>query len=255
MYPGVWRQGDWVRFSEQGTCVITGRSDATLNRGGVRMGTSELYAVVEEFAEVEDSLVVHLEDDEGGPGELVLFVVADLDDDLRGRIAGALRTRALAAPRAGHDRRRARDPAHADRKEARGAGEADPARCASGYGRQQRRARWSRARSMLSCSSPRRGGEDDGRTASPGAAADRQRGRAATAAGSCARRWRSSRTRRASASCCGTGPRRRRTASSWPSGRRAGRRLGRADVGRGGREGERRRAGAARPRARSRSGR
>ena len=44
MYPGVWRQGDWVRFSEQGTCVITGRSDATLNRGGVRMGTSELYS-------------------------------------------------------------------------------------------------------------------------------------------------------------------------------------------------------------------
>jgi acetoacetyl-CoA synthetase len=92
MYPGVWRQGDWVRFSEQGTCVVTGRSDATLNRGGVRMGTSELYAVVEDFAEVEDSLVVHLEDDEGGPGELVLFVVADLDDDLRGRIAGALRS-------------------------------------------------------------------------------------------------------------------------------------------------------------------
>jgi acetoacetyl-CoA synthetase len=92
MYPGVWRQGDWVRFSEQGTCVITGRSDATLNRGGVRMGTSELYAVVEEFSEVEDSLIVHLEDDEGGPGELVLFVVADLDDDLKRRIAGALRS-------------------------------------------------------------------------------------------------------------------------------------------------------------------
>ena len=68
MYPGVWRQGDWCRFCEQGTCVITGRSDATLNRGGVRMGTSELYAVVEEFAEVEDSLIVHLEDDQGGPG-------------------------------------------------------------------------------------------------------------------------------------------------------------------------------------------
>jgi acetoacetyl-CoA synthetase len=91
-YPGVWRQGDWVRFSEEGTCVVTGRSDATLNRGGVRMGTSELYAVVEEFAEVRDSLVVHLEDDEGGPGELLLFVVADdLDDDLRARIAGAVR--------------------------------------------------------------------------------------------------------------------------------------------------------------------
>jgi acetoacetyl-CoA synthetase len=91
-YPGVWRQGDWVRFSEAGTCIITGRSDATLNRGGVRMGTSELYAVVEEFSEVSDSLVVHLEDDEGGPGELLLFVVAELDDGLRNRIADALRT-------------------------------------------------------------------------------------------------------------------------------------------------------------------
>ena len=91
-YPGVWRQGDWVRFSDAGTCVITGRSDATLNRGGVRMGTSELYAVVEEFPEVSDSLVVHLEDDEGGPGELLLFVVAELDEDLRNRIAQALRT-------------------------------------------------------------------------------------------------------------------------------------------------------------------
>ena len=69
-----------------------GARDATLNRGGVRMGTSELYAVVEEIDEVADSLVVHLEDDEGGPGELVLFVVADLDDDLRSRLAGALRT-------------------------------------------------------------------------------------------------------------------------------------------------------------------
>ena len=92
VYPGLWRQGDWVRFSAEGTCIITGRSDATLNRGGVRMGTSELYTVVEELPEVTDSLVVHLEDDEGGPGELVLFVVAELDDDLRGRIAGALRS-------------------------------------------------------------------------------------------------------------------------------------------------------------------
>ena len=93
MYPGVWRQGDWVRFSELGTCVITGRSDATLNRGGVRMGTSELYSVVEEFAEVQDSLVVHLEDDDGGPGKLLLFVVAEeLDEALRARIARALRS-------------------------------------------------------------------------------------------------------------------------------------------------------------------
>jgi acetoacetyl-CoA synthetase len=91
VYPGVWRQGDWVRFSPAGTCIITGRSDATLNRGGVRLGTSELYAVVEEMPEVADSLVVHLEDPEGGAGELILFVVADLDDGLRGRIAGRLR--------------------------------------------------------------------------------------------------------------------------------------------------------------------
>jgi acyl-coenzyme A synthetase/AMP-(fatty) acid ligase len=91
-YPGVWRQGDWVRFSAEGTCIITGRSDATLNRGGIRMGTSELYTVVEEFAQVQDSLVVHLEDDGGGPGELLLFVVAELDEELEARIATALRT-------------------------------------------------------------------------------------------------------------------------------------------------------------------
>ena len=67
--------------------MITGRSDATLNRGGVRMGTGEFYAVVEELDEVADSLVVHLEDPEGGPGELLLFVQLrerrELDDALR----------------------------------------------------------------------------------------------------------------------------------------------------------------------------
>ncbi len=95
LYPGVWRQGDWILFTERGSCVITGRSDATLNRGGVRMGTSELYAVVEDVAEVSDSLIVHIEDDEGGAGELILFVVLaeapELDDALRARIKGALR--------------------------------------------------------------------------------------------------------------------------------------------------------------------
>ncbi|HVA30230.1 MAG TPA: acetoacetate--CoA ligase [Gaiellaceae bacterium] len=95
MFPGVWRQGDWIMFSERGSCVVTGRSDATLNRGGVRLGTSEFYSVVEELPEIVDSLVVHLEDDEGGAGELVLFVVladgVSLDDDLRGRIGRALR--------------------------------------------------------------------------------------------------------------------------------------------------------------------
>jgi acetoacetyl-CoA synthetase len=95
MFPGVWRQGDWIMFTERGSCVITGRSDATLNRGGVRLGTGELYAVVEELDEVTDSLIVHLEDSEGGAGELVLFVQlragVELDDGLRGAIARALR--------------------------------------------------------------------------------------------------------------------------------------------------------------------
>ena len=91
-YPGVWRHGDWVLFTERGSCVITGRSDATLNRGGVRLGTSELYGVVEEMDEVLDSLVVHLEQTD----DLLLFVVLRdgvlLDDPLRSRISDALRT-------------------------------------------------------------------------------------------------------------------------------------------------------------------
>ncbi len=94
-FPGVWRQGDWIRFTERGSCVITGRSDATLNRGGVRLGTGEFYSVVEEFDEIVDALVIHLEDAEGGAGELVLFVVpkpgVTVDDALRARIARALR--------------------------------------------------------------------------------------------------------------------------------------------------------------------
>ena len=95
--PGVWRHGDWITITDRGTCVITGRSDATLNRGGVRLGTSEFYSVVESLPQVADSLVVHLEDTEGGAGTLLLFVtVADggsLDDALLGAIRTALRTR------------------------------------------------------------------------------------------------------------------------------------------------------------------
>lgn len=96
MYPGVWRQGDWIEFSERGTCVLAGRSDATLNRGGVRLGTGEFYAVVEQMQEIADSLVVHLEDPEGGSGQLLLFVVpaaeTTLDDELIARIGRALRS-------------------------------------------------------------------------------------------------------------------------------------------------------------------
>ncbi|HEX9504733.1 MAG TPA: acetoacetate--CoA ligase, partial [Acidimicrobiia bacterium] len=106
-YPGVWRHGDWITFSADGACVISGRSDATLNRGGVRLGTSDFYRVVEDFPEVADSLVVHLEgagaDD--AMGELILFVAlapgAALDDSLRERIGQRLR-REL-SPRHGPD--------------------------------------------------------------------------------------------------------------------------------------------------------
>ena len=94
-WPGVWRHGDWVTITERGSCVITGRSDATLNRGGVRLGTAEFYAVVEAIPGIADSLVVHLEDDGGGAGELLLFVAlrenAALDEALRTRIRSALR--------------------------------------------------------------------------------------------------------------------------------------------------------------------
>ena len=94
-WPGVWRHGDWLTITDRGSCVITGRSDATLNRGGVRLGTAEFYSVVEGLPEVADSLVVHLEDPDGGPGRLLLFVVlregAVLDDSLRARIAAELR--------------------------------------------------------------------------------------------------------------------------------------------------------------------
>ncbi len=96
LYPGIWRQGDWISFSERGSCVVTGRSDATLNRGGVRLGTGEFYGVIEEMPEIVDSLVVHLEDGDGGPGELMLFVVLAggtvLDDELRASIGRRLRS-------------------------------------------------------------------------------------------------------------------------------------------------------------------
>ena len=91
-FPGVWRHGDWVTFTERGSCVISGRSDATLNRGGVRIGTAEFYAVVEALPEVADSLVVHLDVDDD---RLLLFVALRdgeaLTDALRGRLVDELR--------------------------------------------------------------------------------------------------------------------------------------------------------------------
>jgi len=93
-FPGVWRHGDWIEILPDGGCVIYGRSDATLNRGGVRMGTSEFYRVVESFPEIADSLVVDT-GRLGAEGRLVLFIQPaqghELDDDLTSRIKSALR--------------------------------------------------------------------------------------------------------------------------------------------------------------------
>ena len=95
VYPGIWRHGDWIELLPDGGCVIYGRSDATLNRGGVRMGTSEFYRVVEGFAEVGDSLVVDT-GRLGAEGRLILYVVpaagCELDDDLAARLRAALRS-------------------------------------------------------------------------------------------------------------------------------------------------------------------
>jgi acetoacetyl-CoA synthetase len=75
-FPGVWRHGDWVRVTPRGSYVIYGRSDSTLNRGGVRMGTADFYAVVEGFAEVADSLVIDTTELGGrDEGALLCFLV------------------------------------------------------------------------------------------------------------------------------------------------------------------------------------
>ncbi len=85
MYPGVWRHGDWIQITPRGTAVISGRSDSTINRGGVRMGTSEIYRAVLGVQDVVDALVVDLPR-EGTDGWMPLFVVlregASLDDSL-----------------------------------------------------------------------------------------------------------------------------------------------------------------------------
>jgi acetoacetyl-CoA synthetase len=90
-YPGVWRHGDWIKITDRGSCIITGRSDATLNRGGVRMGTSEFYSVVESIEGVTDSLVVHL-DGGSAAGSLVLLVASEQGgESLAGQIRRQLR--------------------------------------------------------------------------------------------------------------------------------------------------------------------
>jgi acetoacetyl-CoA synthetase len=87
-YPGVWRHGDWLRITPRGSAVIYGRSDSTINRGGIRIGTAEVYAAVLAIPEVIEALAVDVPSEDGtGDGYLFLFVVladgAELDDSVR----------------------------------------------------------------------------------------------------------------------------------------------------------------------------
>ncbi len=97
MYPGTWRHGDWIRITPRGGAVIYGRSDATINRQGVRMGTSEIYRAAGAIEEVVDALVVDVPRGADGAEDLwmALFVVLRdglaLDEELKARIARRIR--------------------------------------------------------------------------------------------------------------------------------------------------------------------
>jgi acetoacetyl-CoA synthetase len=95
MYPHVWRHGDWIKITDRKSVIIYGRSDATLNRGGVRIGTAEIYRAVESIPDVKDSLAVYLEKS-NGEGTISLFVVLakdkELTDELKKQIKDTLRT-------------------------------------------------------------------------------------------------------------------------------------------------------------------
>ena len=94
MYPGIWRHGDWIEITKRGTAVIYGRSDSTINRQGVRMGTSEIYRAVQAVPEVVDSLVVDIPRP-GTEGWMLLFVVlrdgVELSDELVAQIKRGIR--------------------------------------------------------------------------------------------------------------------------------------------------------------------
>jgi len=95
MYPGVWRHGDWIEITKRGTCIIYGRSDATIKRMGVRIGTSEIYRAIETLPEIAETMAVDLES-AGGPGNLILFVTMaqgkSLDAALVEKIRKKIRT-------------------------------------------------------------------------------------------------------------------------------------------------------------------
>ena len=99
-YAGVWRHGDWARVTPRGSYVTYGRSDSTLNRGGIRMGTADFYAIVEGFDQVTDSLVIDTTELGADQGQLLCFLVlapgvtlADIEPQLRGTLRSELSPR------------------------------------------------------------------------------------------------------------------------------------------------------------------
>ena len=130
-YPGVWRHGDWIEITDRGTAIIHGRSDSTINRGGVRMGTAELYRTVLAFDEVVDAVVVDVPDRDpprraACTSSSSSATARALDDDLVARLRRAAARGVLAAPRARRRRRGRRGAPHALRQGPRGAHQAHP---------------------------------------------------------------------------------------------------------------------------------
>ncbi|MFC3962605.1 acetoacetate--CoA ligase [Nocardia jiangsuensis] len=94
-FPGVWRHGDWITLTGHGSVVVHGRSDSTLNRHGIRMGSADIYQSVERLPEITEALVIGVEQPDGGywmPLFVTLAPGAELTDELRARIASAIRT-------------------------------------------------------------------------------------------------------------------------------------------------------------------
>ena len=141
-WPGVWRHGDWLEITDRGTCIITGRSDSTLNRGGVRMGTADIYAAVESIPAVLDCVVLGVEQPDGGywmPLFVQLAPGEELTDELQAQLQDGDPRAGQPAARARRDHRRARRAAHPHRQAAGGAAQAAVPGRRPGEGGQRRR--------------------------------------------------------------------------------------------------------------------
>lgn len=94
-WPGIWRHGDWLTIDADGSCTISGRSDATINRHGLRMGTAEIYSAVERLPEIADTMIIDVED-QSGDSRLIMFVVPALghrvDETMQTAVASAIRS-------------------------------------------------------------------------------------------------------------------------------------------------------------------